>query len=465
MIIRFADVFIQFQVRSKYDDNVKKDLEVQLALGRELTQKHYQEESSDSEEETVLVPTSNENPWINGKQNPDELDEAFSGYKKFWDEHNKTMEILKANKDESEDELSENEDDAAAQEDSPNEEEDNNDSEVNESESGDSSENETDDIDEMFDEAEDELNEKLESKFSKLKPQLMEDLKDDEKKSKKKTTKRKINPHDSNYLNFAKQAKLTDIDDGLIEGEGHEEEEEEAQSKKRAKHLLAEARRLKLEKENQFKRGDDIDPEAFMNVKSKHLITAIPKSQDFDDIDDEGEMDKISKANKLSLAEAFEDDDIVNDFDKEYEDNEASQNVNENSKLPGWGSWGGFGVKPKKEKEKQVNEKTQKKKKSRVIVSKVVNQKIQKHLIKQVPFPFKSIKDFEASMRMPIGREFIPASAYNKLTEQKIVTKAGTIIEPMSEEVLVEMVDKKRGKFAKSKGKKNHKKKIVKSVK
>lgn len=440
-------------------------MEVQLAIGRELTQKHNQEESSDSEDETVLVPTNNENPWINGKRNVDELDEAFSGYKKFWDEHNKTLENLKSSKtepnqnEESSDEGELIDEKKSEDDDGSNEEEEMN-SDIDESRSSQSSveNDEIENIDDLFDEAENDLNEELESKLLKLKPQLMNvDNRKNLKKSDKSAKKRKANPHDPDYLNFAKQAKLTDIDDGLIEGA--EEEENELKSKKRTKSLLEEAKKLKLEKESQFISPENIDPKAFMNVKSKHLITAIPKSQDFDDIDDDEELDKISKANKLSLAEAFEDDDIVNDFEKEFDENETSKNINGSEKLPGWGSWGGFGVKPKKERNEKVED-NKKKKKSRVIVSKLVNQKIQKHLIKQVPFPFKSIKDFEASMRMPIGREFIPASAYDKLTAQKVVTKAGTIIEPMSEEVLVEMSDQKKRKFIKQKGKKTNRKAI-----
>jgi hypothetical protein len=59
-------------------------------------------------------------------------------------------------------------------------------------------------------------------------------------------------------------------------------------------------------------------------------------------------------------------------------------------------------------------------------------------------------------MRMPIGRDFIPATAYDKLTIPKIVTKAGTVIEPMSEEALVKTTDGVK-KFAKKKNGKKFK--------
>ena len=48
-----------------------------------------------------------------------------------------------------------------------------------------------------------------------------------------------------------------------------------------------------------------------------------------------------------------------------------------------------------------------------------------------LPFPFTTIKDYEASMRAPIGREFVPETAHRKLTMSSIVTKAGVVIEPL----------------------------------
>lgn len=421
-------ISISFQIRAKYDENVKKDLEAALAIGRELTQKNNQSESSDSEnEDTVVVTTTEENPWIKEKS----TDEAFSGYKKFWEEHNKNLKTVKndekvQSEEESSEESSENE-----------EEEIDENSEVSDS---------LDNLDDLFDEAEEKLSRKVDSKISKLKPNLLEEI-DGKDKKKRKMKKLKTNRKDADYLGFAKKARLADVDVGLIEGD-EDEIEQEIGSKLRTKKLLQEAEKLKKEKQQIL--AGEINPENFLNVKSKHLITAIPNSQNFDDIDDEDEVEKISKANKMSLAEAFENDDIVNDFENELDENKSNK-MEISSKLPGWGSWGGFGVKPKKEK--PINKQQIKRNKSRVIVSKAVNEKLQKHLISQVPFPFKSIQDFEASMRMPIGRDFIPASAHDKLTIPKIVTKAGTVIEPMSEEALVQPADGMK-KFAKKNGKK-----------
>jgi len=114
--------------------------------------------------------------------------------------------------------------------------------------------------------------------------------------------------------------------------------------------------------------------------------------------------------------------------------------------LPGWGSWGGDGVQARHNK--FMKKAPEVKKKDKIIISNAVNEKLRKHLVSSVPFPFKSVQDFEASMRLPIGRDFIPESAHRKLTLPSVVTKAGTIIEPMTEEILVQETSTK-SKFTK----------------
>lgn len=54
-----------------------------------------------------------------------------------------------------------------------------------------------------------------------------------------------------------------------------------------------------------------------------------------------------------------------------------------------------------------------------------------------MPYPFKSVKDFEASVRAPVGRLFVPEGAHKKLIAPGTVTKIGTVIEPMTEDELL----------------------------
>lgn len=50
---------------------------------------------------------------------------------------------------------------------------------------------------------------------------------------------------------------------------------------------------------------------------------------------------------------------------------------------------------------------------------------------KDVPFPFTAVKDFEAIIRQPIGKEWNTHLAHKNLTRKAINTKAGRIIKPM----------------------------------
>ncbi len=54
-----------------------------------------------------------------------------------------------------------------------------------------------------------------------------------------------------------------------------------------------------------------------------------------------------------------------------------------------------------------------------------------------MPFPFKNVAQFENSIRQPIGRTWNPETAFRSLTEPKIVTKMGAIIEPIDNEALI----------------------------
>lgn len=401
-----------------------------------MTQKAHQSDSSESddEDETVTVKMESDNPWLGSNKSSDPLDEAFSGYRKFWEDHNKNEKETKKIKNE----IKKSKTVEFVEEDLPvepeKEEDDSEQSESEEETESDESENENSSkfINDLFDEAEEKISNKMQSKLTELKPSL---LAEDKKEKKDQKKKRGSNVHDANYLGFAKKAKLGDVDEALNEGNNVDDDFPSGRSSN-SKKLLKEIK-LRKEEKAQFMRGSgDINPDSFITVKSKHLITAIPKSQDFEEIDDEFEVEKMSKANKMSLAEAFENDDIVNDFEEEVE-NEFNKNlVVENTVVPGWGSWGGHGVKERKPK---INKKLpDAKKKDRIIISSARNEKLQKHLVSSVPFPFKSVEDFEASMRLPIGRDFIPESAHQKLIMPSVITKAGTIIEPMNEDILVQ---------------------------
>ena len=447
-----------------------------MAISRELTQKNDDPESSESEDETENVCAGNQssNPWLGLVENSKNLDEVFSGYKKFWEDHNANQKKLEKHQEKVPVTKKQKQQQKRAK--------------VEEAEmveivkkvtqSGwleeDNSDNDEDDenhskfINDLFDDAENKIQENVEAKYSKMKPMLMEKKAFEKKPKKDDKRKRGLHPNDPEYLGFEKKAKLGDIDDGLMEGDDDDERSLEQQRGPRtdAISLLAEVKKRKEDKKITFKKApaDEINPDSFLAVKSKHLLTALPSMEDIDDFNND--VDTVENANRISLAEAFENDDIVNDFadDQDAEEKKA-QGEDETPSLPGWGSWGGRGVKPKVMKPAKAIFKANRK--DRIIVNQDINEKLQKHLVSSLPFPFTTIKDYEASMRAPIGRDFVPETAHRKLTRSSIVTKAGVVIEPMSEDVLVKTnaktsetkFDKKGKGRGKGKGRAGFKKK------
>ena len=226
-------------------------------------------------------------------------------------------------------------------------------------------------------------------------------------------------------MEFKKQPKLTDIDDGIIEGENSENTED----------LLNRnlGQNLKPKQNGISTSGvKDINPDSFLAVKSKHLITALPE-EEFDEMYNEG-SEKLRNMNKMSLAEAFEDDDIM-DFIEEEDDISDNKKMSLlSSQLPGWGSWGGVGLKTRTSKIVKVD--PYQKRKDKIIVNDYSNEKLKKHLVSSLPFPFTSVEAFESSIRNPIGRSFVPETVHNALVLPALITKMGQIIEPMTEEEL-----------------------------
>lgn len=187
----------------------------------------------------------------------------------------------------------------------------------------------------------------------------------------------------------------------------------------------------------------EIDPNKFINIKPKYLKTKIPDlvtggDEGLDDSEEEEE-----EKHKL-ISEAFADDDVVEEFRREKSE-EANKSKPENLELglPGWGSWGGKNVGLSGRKKRRFILKFPKdaarkdENKGDVIIIEEKDPKIKEHQVNELPFPFNSVKDFEASVRAPIGRTFIPENAHRKLIQPTVDTKLGKIIEPMDQESLV----------------------------
>lgn len=212
----------------------------------------------------------------------------------------------------------------------------------------------------------------------------------------------------------------------------------------------------------------EIDPNKYINVKPKQLHTNLPDivtggDDALDDSENEQEIHNV-------ISEAFADDDVVEEFRKEKEDEvKKSQPKDIDLTLPGWGSWAGKNIRVSKRKRRRFILKFPKEaprkdeNKGDVIIIEENKPKIREHQVSDLPYPFTSVKDFEASVRMPLGRNFVPENSHRKLIQPAVKTTMGRIIEPMAGDVLVKMPERKGKKAAiKKKHSTNNKKKIPK---
>ncbi|NWX97383.1 UT14A protein, partial [Nothoprocta ornata] len=141
------------------------------------------------------------------------------------------------------------------------------------------------------------------------------------------------------------------------------------------------------------------------------------------------------------ITEAFAGDDVVADFRREKRKAEqAGKPQPVNLVLPGWGEWGGTGLKPSKRKMKRFLLKPppapprKDQHLPHVIMSEQRNIHAAAHQVSELPFPFEEHQQFERSIRTPVGSTWNTQRAFQKLTAPHIVTRAGHIIQPIAAE-------------------------------
>ncbi|KAL4718283.1 hypothetical protein ACJJTC_013154, partial [Scirpophaga incertulas] len=277
-----------------------------------------------------------------------------------------------------------------------------------------------------FDSLEDEVAVKVEQKLKRLRAEF-----ENSSPSAKKTNEDPQKETDNiEYLKFKNKKTTPIIDEALIETNNLSTSEDV--------NVLKPACTL-LEPTVPQNTSSDIDPTRFIEVKPKYLNSAIPNiDNENDDLDDEQVVPKVN------IEEVFEEDDVVDSFRQEKEDEINKDKPSDiDLSLPGWGSWGGKGVKAPKRKRNRFILKAPPKiprrdeHKGDIIINEYKDPKLASHKVTNVPFPFASVKEYEASIRTPIGNTFIPEKAHKKLIRPSIITKAGTIIEPMDEEELL----------------------------
>ncbi|XP_028133865.1 U3 small nucleolar RNA-associated protein 14 homolog A [Diabrotica virgifera virgifera] len=484
------------QVRAKYDKESRQELATQLALSRELTQK-LKSVNSDSEDEGAVEdetsPTNQKvdesNPWVNGIKPTKEVADFVSGYRKYWNEVNKNNnkneeeakqaqtpnssdtdesdiknnnmidqednKRVKKVKNKGENKIKRNEvssstsflknEKAKSKKKEKIKKENKTKEKTNMKEKPDKKESKkrksldmsewevsynksgNDDIEDMFDSLEDKMNKKISQKVTKIKKQTITKPRK-EKKTKLSTKKKKID------LSLPLQKKKQILDERMMEETSDLDENGTISENTNIDALKKIIDAIPSAEEEE---PVNINPDKFMKVKTTHLNTAIPDIS----MTDENE----EPVNQRDLVmEAFEDDDIAVDFEKEKAaeiEKDTPKDIDLN--LPGWGSWAGGNIDPSKRKRKRFIIKMPKKiprrddNKGSLIINEDAQSKITPLLVSEVPFPFKSVKEYENSIRAPIGNTFVPERAFRKYIEPSVVTKMGSIIKPIDNGILM----------------------------
>lgn len=144
------------------------------------------------------------------------------------------------------------------------------------------------------------------------------------------------------------------------------------------------------------------------------------------------------------IKEAFAGDDVISDFlkDKRTQEDAGKAKVVDLT-LPGWGEWGGTGLKPSRGKRRRFRVKAAPPRPRRdqhlsnVIITEKRNSAFGLHQVSSLPFPFENQAQFESTIRAPLGRNWNTERTVKKMTTPRVVTQLGAIIEPMTREELL----------------------------
>ncbi|KAL6897010.1 Utp14 domain-containing protein [Trichoderma evansii] len=200
-------------------------------------------------------------------------------------------------------------------------------------------------------------------------------------------------------------------------------------------------------------RADDLDLNANILTASQPSSKPKPskKTKQPQEDDDESTSGSDSDSDirlpmairdKDLVARAFAGEDVVAEFEREKDEiAEADDDKVIDNTLPGWGSWVGDGVSSREKKRHQgrfltkvegINKKDRKDAKlDKVIINEKRIKKNDRYLAAQLPFPFESQQQYERSLRLPVGPEWMTKETFQASTKPRVIMKQG-IITPMS---------------------------------
>ncbi|XP_065310457.2 U3 small nucleolar RNA-associated protein 14 homolog A-like [Dermacentor albipictus] len=185
----------------------------------------------------------------------------------------------------------------------------------------------------------------------------------------------------------------------------------------------------------------EVDPTKFLQVKQQILKSRAPDlgGTAEDALDDED----IENEQAVTIAEAFADDDVISAF-REEKKAQVKQDTPQGVDLflPGWGSWGGGGIKVDRKKRRKFFVKPppapprKDQTLGNVIISEAQDEKLEAHQVDALPFPFNNVSQFESVISHPVGSLWNPETSFRELTAPKVVAKIGQVIEPIDTDAL-----------------------------
>lgn len=475
------------QIRAKYDKDVRKDLSEQLQISRQLTQKSNNDDSESEQvennemeiektadavkdEETEYDPF---NPWTKVGKNsnkPSTEQEEKANWRKYWLERNDNENMLKEYKkllqEDNEQQVS------ASERMSDSEQADvqstkkpiaiethlNNKNMKTEEITIKKFKNKTKiengwlveeidpasskSIDDIFDAQEDKIKENL---FKKL-----DIIKKKGKKVHKKEPKRLEKQQHDSVKNLKDLSFKNEVRKPVIDEELKNELESSNEDGNKTQEILKVINTKKDEgvEKNVSNTTETIDPNKLATVKLKQKKHGFGSATN-EAIDDfqmqEDDVQHPYAEQQMTIAQAFEDDDIVADFSKDKSKDSEIKDAEIQLAMPGWGSWAGAGItKDQMEKRNKrlllklaPQEKRRDDNKNGLYINESANKQLRSHLVSDIPFPFTSLKDYEASIRSPLGRNFVTETAFRLLTRPSVITQKGKIIEPMDDSELL----------------------------
>lgn len=168
-----------------------------------------------------------------------------------------------------------------------------------------------------------------------------------------------------------------------------------------------------------------------------------------DEVEDDGgngEDDVYMFKQEDLIKQAFAGDDLIQEEflseKQQLEDREDDKEIDET--MPGWGSWAGtegddsWGQRPQKKRKiiRKVQGVTSKshrqdRGKEKVIINETVVKAASKYQADKIPYPFKTWEEYEKSLRMPLGKEWVSDSTFKKMTTPNVITRFGSVINPL----------------------------------